>query len=136
MAYGVVAQLARVSAWQAGGRRFESDQLHHFNKSQFVADVAQLVERRLVVPVVAGSSPVVRPIYVGKRPKRGVFLFGKTYLMQIMRGNVIITLSRYQTCLIIRPGVPFLAKRGPTFLFQNLFLQINQLATTSFGHVH
>ncbi len=27
----------------------------------FVADVAQLVERRVVVPNVAGSSPVVRP---------------------------------------------------------------------------
>ncbi len=27
-----------------------------------MADVAQLVERRFVVPVVAGSIPVVRPI--------------------------------------------------------------------------
>lgn len=26
-----------------------------------MADVAQLVERRIVIPVVAGSSPVVRP---------------------------------------------------------------------------
>lgn len=26
-----------------------------------VADVAQLVERRFVVPVVAGSNPVIRP---------------------------------------------------------------------------
>ena len=27
-----------------------------------MADVAQLVERRFVVPVVAGSIPVIRPI--------------------------------------------------------------------------
>ena len=32
--------------------------MRHF----FMAIVAQLVERRIVVPVVAGSSPVIRPI--------------------------------------------------------------------------
>ncbi len=30
-----------------------------------MADVAQLVERRFVVPVVAGSIPVVRPTLLG-----------------------------------------------------------------------
>lgn len=32
--------------------------MRHF----FMAIVAQLVERRIVVPMVAGSSPVIRPI--------------------------------------------------------------------------
>ncbi len=32
------------------------------NRRFTVADVAQLVERRFVVPVVAGSIPVVRPM--------------------------------------------------------------------------
>ncbi len=41
-----------------------------------MAKVAQLVEPRFVVPVVAGSSPVLRPI---KNPLlvRGFFLMGK-----------------------------------------------------------
>ncbi len=30
----------------------------------FVADVAQLVERWFVVPNVAGSNPVIRPIFL------------------------------------------------------------------------
>ena len=30
-------------------------------KDQLTADVAQLVEPRFVVPVVVGSSPIVRP---------------------------------------------------------------------------
>lgn len=30
--------------------------------------VAQLVEHRIVVPVVAGSSPVIHPIYLLKCP--------------------------------------------------------------------
>jgi hypothetical protein len=30
-----------------------------------MADVAQLVERRVVVPNVVGSSPIVRPKYLG-----------------------------------------------------------------------
>ncbi len=34
------------------------------NRRFTVADVAQLVERRFVVPVVAGSIPVVRPIFL------------------------------------------------------------------------
>jgi hypothetical protein len=29
-----------------------------------MADVAQLVERRVVVPNVVGSSPIVRPIFI------------------------------------------------------------------------
>ncbi len=29
---------------------------------QFMVDVAQLVESRIVIPVVAGSSPVIHPI--------------------------------------------------------------------------
>ena len=31
--------------------------------SLLVADVAQLVEPRIVIPVVAGSNPVIRPIF-------------------------------------------------------------------------
>ena len=31
-----------------------------------MADVAQLVERRFVVPVVAGSIPVIRPNFIYK----------------------------------------------------------------------
>ena len=30
---------------------------------QYMVDVAQLVEPRFVVPVVAGSSPVIHPIF-------------------------------------------------------------------------
>lgn len=33
----------------------------------YLADVAQLVERRVVVPNVAGSSPVVRPKFQRSR---------------------------------------------------------------------
>ncbi len=33
-----------------------------------MADVAQSVEPRIVIPVVAGSSPVVRPIFVRLGP--------------------------------------------------------------------
>jgi hypothetical protein len=40
-----------------------------------MVDVAQLVEPRIVIPVVAGSSPVVHPIPYGR-----VEVFGKVYL--------------------------------------------------------
>ena len=36
----------------------------HYIYSLFVAVVAQLVEPRIVIPVVAGSSPVDRPIFL------------------------------------------------------------------------
>ena len=34
--YGGIAQLARAPALQAGGRRFESDYLHHFGVVQTI----------------------------------------------------------------------------------------------------
>ena len=38
-----------------------SRQAEHFS----VVDVAQLVEPRIVIPVVVGSSPISHPIYFG-----------------------------------------------------------------------
>ena len=40
-----------------------------------MADVAQLVESQIVILVVAGSSPVVRPIVLRKSPHVGLFTF-------------------------------------------------------------
>lgn len=40
-----------------------------------MAEVAQLVEPRFVVPVVAGSSPVFRPIYI-MPPLWGHYVYG------------------------------------------------------------
>ena len=41
-----------------------------------MADVAQLVESQIVILVVAGSSPVVRPtVLKQKAPKLGLFAF-------------------------------------------------------------
>ena len=39
-----------------------------------MADVAQLVESQIVILVVAGSSPVVRPIFYMGLPSGTVFL--------------------------------------------------------------
>lgn len=39
-----------------------------------MADVAQLVEPRFVVPVVVGSSPIVRP---NNNPPKGGFFYAK-----------------------------------------------------------
>ena len=59
-----MAQPGSAPALGAGGRRFESccpDQ------NLIVVSVAQLVERRIVIPVVVGSSPIVHPIiYFGR----------------------------------------------------------------------
>jgi hypothetical protein len=41
-----------------------------------MAMVAQLVERRVVVPNVAGSSPVLRPIYKNAKYLLGIFIYG------------------------------------------------------------
>ena len=41
------------------GHTFESYWAHHF--FDIMAGIAQLVEPRIVIPVVAGSSPVSRP---------------------------------------------------------------------------
>ena len=54
-----VAQLDRALASGAKGRRFESCRVHHPEK-EMVA-IAQLVEPWIVIPVVAGSSPVSHP---------------------------------------------------------------------------
>ena len=36
---------------------------HPRQSSQYLVDVAQLVEHRIVIPVVAGSIPVIHPIF-------------------------------------------------------------------------
>lgn len=42
-------------------------------RSYYMVDVAQLVEPRFVVPVVAGSSPVIHPIFsYGNNPRKAV----------------------------------------------------------------
>ena len=63
--------------------------MRHF----FMAIVAQLVERRIVVPVVAGSSPVIRPILI--YPDRTVFDRGfffplKSYPSVSLTGSLIL----------------------------------------------
>ncbi len=57
-----VAQLDRALASGAKGRRFESCRVRHpeARKENMVA-IAQLVEPWIVIPVVAGSSPVSHP---------------------------------------------------------------------------
>ena len=40
-----------------------------------MVDVAQLVESRIVIPVVVGSSPIVHPRISKARIKFGLFLF-------------------------------------------------------------
>jgi hypothetical protein len=53
-----------------------------------VADVAQLVESQIVILVVAGSSPVVRPTeYHFKSSSLGAFSFLRDYLLPL--GTVI-----------------------------------------------
>ncbi len=37
---------------------------HGINVGYFMVDVAQLVERRIVIPVVVGSSPITHPIFL------------------------------------------------------------------------
>ncbi|VWX29955.1 hypothetical protein ENHY17A_170009 [Moraxellaceae bacterium 17A] len=48
-----------------GGHRFESCQARILLvcKTYLMADVAQLVEPRVVISVVVGSSPIIRPIF-------------------------------------------------------------------------
>ena len=43
-----------------------------------MANVAQLVEPRFVVPVVVGSSPIVRPRLNNVLPLWQVFFYGRT----------------------------------------------------------
>ena len=54
-----IAQSGSAPALGAGCREFESLYPDQF----FVVDVAQLVEPRIVIPVVAGSNPVIHPIF-------------------------------------------------------------------------
>ena len=49
-----------------------------------MANVAQLVEPRFVVPVVVGSSPIVRP-----RLKKGVFNLGAFFFMRNHGSNSV-----------------------------------------------
>jgi len=53
-----------------------------------VADVAQLVEHRFVVPVVAGSSPVIRPITITSYLLR--FYGYKSDVEERSRGSTIL----------------------------------------------
>ncbi len=55
-----VAQLDRALASGAKGRRFKSFRVHQL---EIMVAIAQLVESRIVIPVVAGSSPVSHPIF-------------------------------------------------------------------------
>lgn len=42
-----------------------------------MADVAQLVERRVVVPNVVGSSPIVRPKYKSPGLRQGIYIVSR-----------------------------------------------------------
>ena len=81
--YAPVVQLDRTWVFQAEGRRFESCRARFFlTIAEFRRDselpyvrrmavgtmvgVAQLVEPRVVIPVVVGSSPIVHPRYQGR----------------------------------------------------------------------
>src|SRR5690606_41490148 len=58
-----VGQLHRASAFYAEGCRFNPCRVRHSSGSsaEYVVAGAQLVESRIVIPVVAGSSPVGHP---------------------------------------------------------------------------
>ena len=69
MGHAPVAQLDRALASGAKGRRFESFRACHSLEEASVkisvVAIAQLVEPRIVIPVVASSSLVSHPIYLG-----------------------------------------------------------------------
>ncbi len=60
------------------GKDLDLNKPYTIQKANFMADVAQLVEPLVVVQVVAGSSPVVRPI---SYPLRAVLLYLNFWLM-------------------------------------------------------
>ncbi len=66
-----IAQSGSAPALGAGCREFESLYPDHFSAvnsllqlNVLMVGVAQLVERRIVIPVVVGSIPIVHPIFL------------------------------------------------------------------------
>ena len=62
--FGPVVQLVRTPPCHGGGRGFESHPGRHY------ADLAHLVERHLAKVEVAGSSPVIRSIFLFTKVRR------------------------------------------------------------------
>ena len=73
---GGCSSVGRALAWHARGRRFESDQLHHYFSLVFMthsmADIAQLV-RALVCGTKCRRFESGYPPHYKKAPQRGVF---------------------------------------------------------------
>ncbi len=74
-----------------------------------MADVAQLVEPRIVIPVVAGSIPVIRPTYFNifnNLQQHSFTIAVPLYILKYYRKHSICLLSRHtikQPLLIISP---------------------------------
>ncbi len=62
-----IAQSGSAPALGAGCREFESLYSDHFYRHLVMVGVAQLVELRIVIPAVVGSSPIVHPITTDSR---------------------------------------------------------------------
>ena len=56
-----------------------------------MADVAQLVEPRIVIPVVVGSKPIVRPTLISKG--RILSPLGNPTVCSALRGTFVVVLS-------------------------------------------
>jgi hypothetical protein len=60
-----------------------------------VADVAQLVESQIVILVVAGSSPVVRPTEFSKKAPFGAFSLCASMVYLLLRADLADSAARF-----------------------------------------
>jgi hypothetical protein len=67
-----------------------------------MVDVAQLVEPRIVIPVVAGSIPVVHPIFLGADQTLFLHLFYKIFLCSIKKVALATNHAYFNAFILLR----------------------------------
>jgi hypothetical protein len=89
--------------------------------------VAQLVERRIVIPVVVGSIPIVHPIFSSLQVASNSNL--TSVRLPFSSDDLEISYSRKQPSTVVQPYTQFMSDIfSPRFLKKGLVLNLSQTA--------